>query len=589
MRVVQAFLICNGCAALLTVLLLLMRALLSRRISVRLRYYSWFALLFVLLLPLVPADLWKGCFSAISHQAVAGLAAPSTAEGTAAAVTLWMEDITELGYSVQPDWLKHLLTWFWAAGVLVAAIFYWLGLRELRRTVKTGVPPSAEQLELLQRCRQKCSVTRPVQLCASALVSSPLSFRLRACYIVLPAGFAAQSTGEALEQIFLHELMHIRHRDLTVNTVCCFLQTLYWWNPFVWYAFGQMRQDRELYCDWAVLALLPDQDQRLRYGTMLLQFARRQSKQQSLTAVSSLCDHRTSLKQRITYIADFQLETAAQRRTGFCLMAVLLLLSLLPVPALAAGAELSADWYRPPALNLVEQDYSQAFGPFSGCAVIYDLQQDCYLVYHPEKMTRRLAPCSTCKIFSALYALEQGSISAEQNLLSWDGQQYPFAAWNQDQTFVSAMRYSVNWYFERLDQMAGSEDLQAFYRQIGYGNGMVGADAARYWDGSALKISPLEQVQVLTRFYQNDLGCSVACTDTVKNALLLQETEGVRLYGKTGTGRTDGRDVLGWFVGFVETAENTYCFAICLQNDAQATGAAAMQTAGAIFASMGII
>ena len=54
--VVQAFLICNGCAALLTVLLLLMRALLSRRISVRLRYYSWFALLFVLLLPLVPPD-----------------------------------------------------------------------------------------------------------------------------------------------------------------------------------------------------------------------------------------------------------------------------------------------------------------------------------------------------------------------------------------------------------------------------------------------------------------------------------------------------------------------------------------------------
>ena len=28
-------------------------------------------------------------------------------------------------------------------------------------------------------------------------------------------------------------------------------------------------------------------------------------------------------------------------------------------------------------------------------------------------------------------------------------------------------------------------------------------------------------------------------------------------YGKTGTGRVDGQDVNGWFVGLLETADNT--------------------------------
>ncbi len=36
----------------------------------------------------------------------------------------------------------------------------------------------------------------------------------------------------------------------------CFLQILYWFNPLVWYAFKEMRIDREIACDISVLKSL---------------------------------------------------------------------------------------------------------------------------------------------------------------------------------------------------------------------------------------------------------------------------------------------------------------------------------------------
>ena len=47
---------------------------------------------------------------------------------------------------------------------------------------------------------------------------------------------------------------------------------LYWFNPFVWYALKEMRCDRELSCDSAVLHLLDETDYQA-YGNTLINFA----------------------------------------------------------------------------------------------------------------------------------------------------------------------------------------------------------------------------------------------------------------------------------------------------------------------------
>ena len=151
------------------------------------------------------------------------------------------------------------------------------------------------------------------------------------------------------------------------------------------------------------------------------------------------------------------------------------------------------------------------------------------------------------------------------------------------------MRHSVNWYFKRLDAQSGISELSQFYQSIGYGNAEVGRSTEDYWNASTLKISPLEQIELLRKLRENAWGFSTQNIEAVKNALLLSDSPDYRLYGKTGSGKVNGQTVSGWFVGYVETPDNTYYFATNLQDSANATGPAAAQLTLSILQDMGIL
>ena len=96
------------------------------------------------------------------------------------------------------------------------------------------------------------------------------------------------------------------------------------------------------------------------------------------------------------------------------------------------------------------------------------------------------------------------------------------------------MQRSVNWYFSELDRRSGIRKLEEFYRKIGYGNEYVGKDTETYWNGSALKISAVEQTELLKKFYHNEFGFKEENVSAVKEAMLVAQSGDVRLYGKTG-------------------------------------------------------
>ena len=65
-------------------------------------------------------------------------------------------------------------------------------------------------------------------------------------------------------------------------------------------------------------------------------------------------------------------------------------------------------------------------------------------------------------------------------------------------------------------------------------------------------------LEMLQRLYINDFNFDADNIQTVKNALLLSSTADGNLYGKTGTGNINGENISGWFIGYVETSDNTY-------------------------------
>lgn len=274
---------------------------------------------------------------------------------------------------------------------------------------------------------------------------------------------------------------------------------------------------------------------------------------------------------------------------GRCFACLLILTTLCQIPALAYCADFSEDYYKlPESLSISYADWSKEFQGADGCGVVFDLNANLYTVYNQAEITHRMPPCSTYKIYSALNALEHGVITSQVNTLAWNGTIYKYPAWNKDQDLNSAMESSVNWYFEELDSMVGYDITKAFFKEIRYGSGNINTDLNSLWNGTGIKISAFEQVELLKKLYLNDFGFAEENITAVKNSMKVMSNGTFQLYGKTGTGCADNKNVAGWFIGMAETQDNTYFFAFYLNSDDGADGMAAYETAMSVLGSLGI-
>ena len=580
------FLISNLFSVFLVGAILLLKKVLKNRVTLRFHYHIWFALLFSLIVVFAPTSFFE---SANLNDIAQEITAPTiNSDAVADMPNDWRYDFTEMADSFDSIELTTVLSMAWVIGALGVAGFYYMGSRKLRMIKRFSEAPSEEITAVFNDCRKQVSVNCKVHLLQSDMITSPLSFGCRHSYIILPSSILQSSSQGDIEHILLHELTHIKHKDIWVNFWFCAEQVIYWFNPLIWWAFSKMRRDREAYCDWSVLNAYNSDEERLCYGDTLLQFVSMKNNMVIYTA-NSLFDNKAQIKYRIERIANFKKETRIARFVGCLLVVSLTLAATIQVPVLAVFASDLGLSYEPShSINMIEQDYSDLFGAVSGCAIIYDMQSDTYDVYNPAAITKRIAPCSTCKIYSAINALEQGVITPSNNTLAWDHQSRDYPTWNADQNLKTALRNSVNWYFQLLDGFAGADELKQFYTSIGYGNGYIGNDTDYYWNGSSLRISPLEQVELLEKLYNNEFGFDEANVNAIKDAIFLSDNNGNKFYGKTGTGKVGSNDVTGWFIGFVEADDNTYFFAISLQDESNASGNNAVQITYAIFEETGI-
>lgn len=211
--------------------------------------------------------------------------------------------------------------------------------------------------------------------------------------------------------------------------------------------------------------------------------------------------------------------------------------------------------------------------------------------HDPHRAAQRFSPCSTFKIPNALIGLDSGVIPGPDLVLPWDGRTRSHPGWNQDQDLGGAIRYSVVWYFQELARRVGAGRMQAYLDRLDYGNRDLSGGIDRFWLGSSLEISADEQVEFLTRLYQEQLPLGQACQRQVKDLLMLEREEGAVLAGKTGSRRTDGgRWSLGWFVGWVERQGQAHVFACRVEADAtrEAHGGRAREVAEAVLEAWGL-
>lgn len=581
------FLLCNLLISGIIGVLLLGKRLLKNSLSSRMQYNLWFLLLGLLAVPFVPV---QKLHFAIQKTASAPIkpAAAATAAIQPAGAAGWINEIGVTVSSKTPSGTGVLFCVIWLLGI--AGMIVWLMQSVIRfhRIKRSALPlqnPAVHQL--YRACLSEMNIKKKIPIYSTAFLKSPVIAGLFRPCIFLPIHLISDNQLKDIRYMLLHELSHYKYKDALANYITSIASILYWFNPVVWYAFREMRNDREVACDTSVLKMLETNDYEA-YGNTLIRFAEKVSRLPSPFA-AGIGGTMAQMKKRILNIADYQPASRRQRLHGLAayIMIAVLLSGFVPLLTIhAAGGDHYDFQEKGKTIALLNLD--SAFGQNHGSFVLYDADSDIWHIYNKENAATRIAPVSTYKIYSALFGLETGLISPEQSQIAWNGRNYHYDTWNADQTLQTAMQNSVTWYFQTLDQSAGLPAIQNFIRQIGYGNQTVGENLASYWSDSSLLISPIEQVELLRKFYENQFGFAPENVAAVKDSICLYTDRNGTLYGKTGTGEKDGQNVLGWFIGYLEIDKKVYYFAANIQNDKEADGSAATELTLEILEELGL-
>ena len=559
------------------------------------QYNLWLLLLGLLAVPFIPFRLVS--FPQISSwlrsvrnysASHADVGANNVMDTGLSSTTNWMNNFALSVNKDTPSVTGYILLGIWIVGMLAMMILIIkssLRLRTIKRSALSLQNPEVRRL--YNKCLNEMKIARNIPVYSTAFLKSPIIVGLLKPCIYLPIHLISDYHESDMRYMLLHELQHYRHKDALANYLMNFVGVLYWFNPFVWFALREMRNDREIACDTSVLKMLEADDYE-DYGNTLINFIEKVSSS-PFPFASSLSGNMKQMKRRIINIASYEKPTFYKKLKGltaFILIAVLIL-GLTPFISTYAADESRYQW-KSSSENISYVDFSKYFGKYEGSFVLYDLENDIWSIHDIEHATLRVAPDSTYKIYDALFGLEEGVITPEDSFIAWNGKNYPFETWNSDQTLQSAMTSSVNWYFQAIDEQLASTNIRNYIQQIGYGNENVSGRLSTYWLESSLKISPVEQVKLLTKLQNNSLGFSSENINAVKDAICLSSSDAGTFYGKTGTGRVDGQDVNGWFIGYIEAADNTYFFATNIGADSDATGGNATEITMSILSDMNI-
>lgn len=216
----------------------------------------------------------------------------------------------------------------------------------------------------------------------------------------------------------------------------------------------------------------------------------------------------------------------------------------------------------------IRDDLKKHFDKYrvTGSFVLYDPQNDRYVLYNPEQYKQAFSPASTFKICNSLIGLETGVIQNENFVIPWDSVMRTFPKWNSDHDLKTAFKNSTVWYYRELARRVGGERMKYWLDKADYGNADTSGGIDMFWLSGGLRITPEQQIGFLKRLHENTLPFSQRSVDIVKRIMVAKDTLNYVVRAKTGWADEEKR-IVGWYVGYIEKEGNIYYFVTCIQSD----------------------
>ena len=197
----------------------------------------------------------------------------------------------------------------------------------------------------------------------------------------------------------------------------------------------------------------------------------------------------------------------------------------------------------------------------NGAVLIYDYQKKQYHSNNFDWATIGRLPASTFKIPNSIIALELGIVKNDSTIFSWNGEKRAYKIWEQDLILKDAFHYSCVPCYQEIARKVGVYRMRNLLDKLEFGNMKFDTTTIdNFWLEGNSKINQFEQINFLKRLYESKLSISKRTEGIMKKMMLVEDTENLKLRGKTGLSVRSGKRN-GWFVGYFEKNKNVYFFA----------------------------
>ena len=292
------FLLCNLVIIILLGLILLVKKILKKHLTISSQYHLWYIFVCAAIIPFIPL---KSITPASLLQRIQYLFYPEAAntlgssmkplDNAAFPTQLGISDFAASYGSSALNQLNSIFIPIWIIGCLITILYFAYNIIKIYSIRKSAYLISKENEPDLYRqyseCLNELRIKRKVSLYASCNMSSPVSYGLLHPKVIIPQDMDILLSNEDVRFIFLHELLHYRHKDAALNYITCILQVIYWFNPFIWYGFRELQKDREIACDSSVIHIV-GKSQSTNYGYTLIKYAQRMQHNAFLSPLSRL-------------------------------------------------------------------------------------------------------------------------------------------------------------------------------------------------------------------------------------------------------------------------------------------------------------
>ena len=176
-----------------------------------------------------------------------------------------------------------------------------------------------------------------IDLIVTEYISTPSLIGIFKPIILLPVNMV-DLNAKQIEYIFLHELSHYKRKDNLLNLILILIQSLHWFNPFIWYLFKRLREDIELATDEKVLNIL-NCNEFDDYGLTLISVLSRIKNKKRQPSLVYMAKNKKNVENRIMNIKF--MKNSKNKNIAFTLVGILAI--GVAAPAILTNAKIDND------------------------------------------------------------------------------------------------------------------------------------------------------------------------------------------------------------------------------------------------------